>query len=686
MASDAGAGRPFPGSPGGRARWQRLLALLALALLYLAAGRAPLPSGLAFQAYLFWPAAALTHTALFVLGAEAAVGILLGSLLLNLGGWLPWPQALAMTFLQTLEPLAAWATLQALGTPHPDLRRPRDLFRWLGAASLASLIFSAALGSLVVGSALTPPGFRHLPSTLLSWFLGDVTAILCLGPFLLLHVRPWWRAEASETPPTRLRHPWVEGGALALLALLFLLTGRLQSDLSPDFRLALQVALLLPALWMALRFGPRTAAAGTALLALGFLGALWVQGRALPEEAFRFSQLFLLVLALSTLATAAAAEEARTARQALELRDLQAQRMEAVGTLAGGLMHEFNNQLTVLMGNLDRLREQAASPEAQGLLVRLDEAAQGLEGTVRQLRALSHQAPLRAQALPLEEALLPFLVTTRSLPLGVAFEADLPPGLRVGLDPELLRQALQVLLTNSLEALQGRGRLRLEAREQGGFVHLALVDDGPGMAPEVLRRAFDPFYSTKPLGRGLGLSIAFSLARQMGGDLLLDSRPGQGTRAELRLPAGPASAPPVPPPTRTPRGHRVLLAEDEPAIRDLTREVLEGEGYEVVEAADGQAAVEIFEADPEAFDLAVLDLVMPRLHGSEVLARLERLRPDLPVLLVSGYSAEARPGLLDAPHRRFLAKPFRIRELAETLADLRPGPAPEATPDADGKC
>ncbi len=662
---------------------KRVLAILVLALLYLGAGRIPLPSGLAFQAYLFWPAAALAHTALFILGAEAWWGLLLGSLLLNATGWLPWPQALAMAGLQTLEPLVAWRLLVSLGCPHPDPGKTRDLFRWLGIAAAVSAVFSAGLGTLVVGSAL-PQGFHHPPATALSWFLGDLTAILCLGPALLLFLRPLATGRPPDPRPWRIPHPVAEGAGMALLVLLLLFAGRIRPGLTPDFRLAAQFALVLPALWMALRLGPRGTAAGTTLLALSVLVALWTGSRVLPEEAFRFSQLFLLVLALATLTTAAAAEEARAARQALELKDLQGQRMEAVATLAGGLVHEFNNQLTVMLGNLDRLREPLATvPAATGLLARLEEAALALEGTVRQLKGLSHQAPLRAFSLPLEEALAPFLASTRDLPARIRFETKIPEGLQVGLDPELLRQALQLLLTNSLEAIEGRGHIRLVAQPEGPCVCLVLEDDGHGMAPEVLRRACDPFFTTKPVGqgRGLGLSIAFALARQMGGSLSLESAPERGTRAELRLPRGRPAEAAFAPPSRPAQARRLLLADDEAAIRELTREILEEEGFIVVEAADGQEAVETFEADPGGWDLAVLDLVMPRLHGAEVLARIQQARPDLPVILVSGYSAEARPGLLEGPHRRFLAKPFRIRDLVESIEALGLSRNPRSGPD-----
>ncbi len=673
------AAGPLPGlgpAAGWGNGWRRTAALGLLALVYLGAARIPLPSGLAFQAYLFWPAAAVAHIALFILGPEAVLGIAVGSLALNLTGWLPWPSALAMSGLQTLEPLLAWRLLVALGSPHPDLRRLPDLLRWLGAATLVSALCSAGAGTWVVGLAL-PGGFRDPWATALSWFLGDLTALLCLGPVLLLFLAP---APTRARLPHRPAHPWLESLLLGAAALLLLFSGQVQGDLPRDFRLAFQFALLLPVLWLALRLGPRATAVGTALLSLAFLASLWTRGRVLPEEAFRFSQLYLLVLALAAHITAVSHEEARLARHELGLKELQAQRMEAVGTLAGGLVHEFNNRLTVLLGNLDRLRDQALDGEPAALVDRLEASTLALEDTVRQLKDLSHQAPVRAFPMPLREALAPFLASASGLPDRIAFSSDVPADLQVDLDPDLLRQVLQLLLTNSLEAIEGRGRIVLRARRVQDRVVVTLEDDGRGMTAEVLQRACDPFFSTKPVGqgRGLGLSIAFSLVRQMGGELGLDSHPGLGTRAELRFPLGPEPAPSPDSPSVAPLQARILLADDEAAIRELTRDCLEGEGFHVREAADGLEALELFEGDPGAWDLVILDLVMPRMHGAEVLARIHARRPDLPVLLISGYTAEARPELLQGPHRRFLAKPFRLRELLAEVAalGLQPPSAP----------
>lgn len=661
--------------------WPGVLFVPLAALLYF--GAAQLPHRLVFQAYFFWPAAAVAYTVCFVWGPRALWGLALGSLALNLSGWLPWPLALAMSLFQCLGPGLAWWALKRGGCPRPDPGHTRDLLLWLGFAALCSALFSSGLGSLLI--AATHPGEAFAPGLTsgFSWFLGDLTAIVCLGPFLLQFLpRFMFGGDHPSSPGPAPVFPLAAKAILSAFCLILLLAGRAHQSLSADFRLALQFALVLPALWMALRYGPRASSAGLALLAMALLAQLWLLGPGLPDEVFRFSQCLFLVLGLATHVTAAAAEEARQAQWALHARDLQAIRMEAVGTLAGGLVHEFNNQLTVVLGNLDRLKDSlSGDSSSEALLQRIEGTALAMGQRVQQLKFLSHHTPLGAQPLKLSEALTPFLATARTLPERIAFDWSHHEDPTVGVDPELLCQALQHLLSNSLEAIPDQGRIALQTWQEGSWAKLRLEDTGTGMGPEVLLRACDPFFTTKPVapGRGLGLSIAFSLLRQMGGNLVLTSQPGRGTRADISLPQCPSTPVPAAPPLQSRPTRTILLADDENGIRELTREFLESEGFAVVEAADGLAALEAFLSDPQAWDLAILDLVMPRLGGAEVLTRIEALRPDLPALMISGYSADTRSDLLNGPHRAFLSKPFRLQQLKESMAAL--GLQPPLTSD-----
>ena len=655
--------------------WRGAAMVGCLAFTYVAAARFPTPADATFEAYFLWPAAAVAHTAPFLLGSRAWLGIALGSLILNLCSWLPWPQALAMTMLQTTECLAGWWLMVRLGCPQPDLRRLRPLLLWMGTAAATSAVFSAGLGSWVTGQAHWS-GFRYPLATAFSWFLGDQTALLCLGPGLLLFLGPWLQPTTGTGTRSPLTAPrprqFLERVGLVGVCLL-LAVGGVHPSLPRDVRLAFQFALVLPLLWVALRLRPRDMALGLGLLALAVLLFTWRGGRVVPGDSFRFSQLYLLVLALGGLVLAAAAEELRSTRADLLARERQALRMEAIATLAGGLVHAFNNQLTVLVGNLDRLRLlPAGSVDSDVALGQMDQAAASLEGTVRQLQDLSQQSPVRARSLPLHEALTPFLMEAASLPERISFQTDLLEDPLVGLDTERLRQALSLLLANSVEAIQGAGWIRLSALRRNGRLALVLEDSGPGMTAEVLAQACDPFFSTKAPGphRGLGLSVAFTLAKQMGGWLTLDSQPSHGTRAELNLPIEPGSAPTILLPAAPAGARRVLLADDEPGILALTCEILETEGFAVTTAADGQAALDHFLVQPDAWDVVILDQVMPHLHGTEVMERIHQIRPNLPFLIVSGYSTNLRPELLDGPHRHFLAKPFRIRDLFLALDHL----------------
>jgi CheY-like chemotaxis protein len=243
------------------------------------------------------------------------------------------------------------------------------------------------------------------------------------------------------------------------------------------------------------------------------------------------------------------------------------------------------------------------------------------------------------------------------------------------------------LLTNAAEAIgDGIGTVRLSAQLEpraamdatagpAAWVRITVADDGEGMPPEVQRRIFEPFYTTKRSGRGLGLSAVIGIIRSSGGTLELDSAPGQGSRFEIRLPA--ATPPSARPPERTSGQHTaarptVLVIDDEDALRRVCRRALESRGFGVLEAEDGARGLAAFEAGRASIGLVILDLTMPGLGGMEVLARLRELEPRLPVIIASGYAEEGAPAITTDAQVRYLQKPFGVKMLQRLVDELLP--------------
>jgi PAS domain S-box-containing protein len=359
----------------------------------------------------------------------------------------------------------------------------------------------------------------------------------------------------------------------------------------------------------------------------------------------------------------------------------QAQKVESLGQLTGGVAHDFNNLLTPIIGNLDLLGRRAGDDERQGRLIRgALESAERARVLVQRLLAFARRQPLQPGPVDLAELVgsMAALVASTVGPqveVGTDIAADLPPALA---DANQLELAILNLAVNARDAMPDGGRLRLAAAHasgaavaraglSGAFVSLAVSDTGTGMDEGVAKRAIEPFFSTKGVGKGtgLGLSMVHGLASQLGGAMLLDSAPGQGTRVELLLPvsaAGPAAM--VSRARDAPAGAgSVLLVDDEVPVRDAAAEMLRALGYFVTTAGSSEEALAMLDA---RFDHLVTDHLMPGMKGAE-LARVARaLRPDLKVLVVSGYAAldEIPP---DLPR---LAKPFRLDELAASLGAL----------------
>jgi len=384
-----------------------------------------------------------------------------------------------------------------------------------------------------------------------------------------------------------------------------------------------------------------------------------------------------------------------TDRVQLEEQLRVSQKLEAVGRLAGGVAHDFNNILTVIAGNSELLAKSLAPTGGDQLLLgEVRDASERAATLTRQLLAFSRSQVLAPQILELNRVVTRVEGMLRRL-IGedIALACDLAPETGfVQVDPGQIEQVIINLAVNARDAMPRGGRLTIESHAveldadycrrhpevpPGRYALLAVSDTGTGMTPEVRARIFEPFFTTKGPGKGSGLGLAtvFGIVKQSGGQIEVRSDVGTGTCFEVYLPqvAAPAETERQVASTGAPvRGHEtILLVEDEEGVRKIARLALESHGYKVLGATDGRAAAAVAEAQGEAIDLLVTDLVMPEMSGRELADLLRARRPDLKVLFMSGYVEDAlvRHGLVQA-EEAFLHKPFSLGELAARVRDL----------------
>ncbi len=359
----------------------------------------------------------------------------------------------------------------------------------------------------------------------------------------------------------------------------------------------------------------------------------------------------------------------------------QAQKMEAIGLLAGGIAHDFNNLLSPIIGytELALLRLPEDHPASQGLGQVLA-AANRAKDLVRQILTFSRQEtsdkrPLRLE--PLVKETVQFLQS--SIPACVELRTDLDPGAGPVLcDPTEIQQILMNLCTNAYQAVgTGGGSIEIRlAQPGGGPVVLSVSDDGQGIAPEVIDRIFEPYFSTKPQGEGtgLGLALVHGIVESHGGRIEVDSEVGRGTTVTVYLPEADvvdAARRSVGDPEVATGTGRILVVDDDEQVATVTAGILQELGYRVVARVDSLEALAMFQRDPTAFDLVVADQTMPDLSGLEMAKRLFEIRPDVPVLLYTGrVGAELERSARAAGIRGVLSKPLRRHDLATAVAGV----------------
>ena len=360
----------------------------------------------------------------------------------------------------------------------------------------------------------------------------------------------------------------------------------------------------------------------------------------------------------------------------------QAQKMETIGQLTGGVAHDFNNLLMAVMGNLDLLRKRV--PDDPRLHRLIDGALQGAErgaSLTQRLLAFARQQDLKALPVNLGALIQGMIdLLERSLGPRIALRLNIPENLPPArVDANQLELAILNLAINSRDAMPDGGSIDIKVAEcrssgdlqPGNYLKVSVIDTGKGMTPEILKKAIEPFFSSKPLGKGtgLGLSMVHGLAVQLGGALQLTSTVGKGTTATLILPvatAAPEAESPAHVAAKINRSAVILFVDDDPLIAMSTMEMLEDLGHRVIGANSGLHALDIIKSD-QPIDLMMTDHVMPGMTGIELAAASREVRPSLPILLATGYADLPEGAQLDLPR---LAKPYHQDQLRDRLDQL----------------
>jgi two-component system cell cycle sensor histidine kinase/response regulator CckA len=387
---------------------------------------------------------------------------------------------------------------------------------------------------------------------------------------------------------------------------------------------------------------------------------------------------------------------AQAERERLEEQSRASQKLEAIGSLAGGVAHDFNNLLSVILGYTafaaERLRD--GDPLKSDLL-EVERAGNRASALTRQLLAFSRKQVLRPVPLSLNQVATGLeKMLRRILGEDIDFALKLAPGLGLTLaDPGQVEQVLMNLVVNARDAMPGGGGLTIEtsnvevdeeyavrhvAVKPGAYVQLAVSDTGCGMDQPTMARIFEPFFTTKEKGKGtgLGLSTVYGIVKQSGGNVWVYSEPGQGTTFKIYLPREPsvaaeAAIKPSPEPHQASGTETVLVVEDEEALLRIAVRALEAAGYTVLQAANGEGALETSARHAGDIHLLLTDVVMPRMNGELLARELSKTRPSVKVLYMSGYSegAVGHQGMLD-PGTQLLAKPFTSAGLTRKVREV----------------
>jgi signal transduction histidine kinase len=660
-------------------------ALSDIVLLPNAQGRAVTP---------IWPPVGAAVALVYIGGFRLLPGFVLGSFLLGLH-YNALPLAVMLALAQIVQPVVDVRLMRALGFD-ARLDRVRDpVILLLIAAPIGSLLAALIAISLFAGTGARAA--TQLPLDFMIWWLRDWLGVVITAPLIFAWVYGreirWSWARVAE--------------AIALFVAVFigsqLMFGVWGIFAAPDVPIAF---IFFPIIgWAALRFGARISTLMVALIAAFAVPIVGTGVGPFSASQIELTQFLLFAfLSLGSLsglmlsAIMAERDDALHKRLILEEQLRHSQKMEAVGRLAGGIAHDFNNLLTAIIGyteivltTLDPKDDRRADAEE------IARAAMRAADLTRQMLAFSRRQVLQPKIIDLNTALAkvePMLrrVIGEDIVMTVSGKAS---NAFVRVDPGQVEQVVMNLVVNARDAMPQGGRLGVETADAvlddaaladspdarpGAFVMLSVSDTGTGMSPEVRGRIFEPYFTTKDVGKGtgLGLSTAYGIVRQSEGHISVSSEVGLGTTFRIYLPRSEAPEQIVNQAggETMPEGtEHILLVEDDPSVRRLSKELLTRLGYSITEAASGRAGLALGSDDTRHFDLALCDVILGDMSGPAVAEALSALRPSIRVLYMSGYTDEAivRTGVLDEG-KPFLQKPFTPMQLAKRVRDVLDAP------------
>jgi len=366
---------------------------------------------------------------------------------------------------------------------------------------------------------------------------------------------------------------------------------------------------------------------------------------------------------------------------------LEAARLEATAALAGGLAHDYNNLMSIVLGNAELILENLGEdhPEA-GRLLDIETAAAKASDLAQRLVAYARGGAWQMRNVDLSQIVVETIkAQERDIPSRVEILCDFDKSLwAIKADRAQLEMILTILCTNSVEAIEGIGEIRVTVQnvhindepadkdtglKTGDYVRMSVEDSGCGMGKETLAKAFEPFFTTKFQGRGLGLAAVYGIVKNHGAHILLDSYDAKGTTCTIHFPAAEIEEKELAAPqTITASTETILVVDDEETIRKMVSLTLTQQGYRVLTANDGQAAIDVVRDHSGSIDLVLLDMGMPIMDGPTALPLLKKVCPEIKVILFSGYELDATmEALLDAGASSYLQKPVRIKKIKEEI-------------------